>query len=241
MSRAETLAERLRIALDAAENMDQSKLARAVGTAQQTIHSILSGKSKRTTRIAELARALNVNPLWLETGTGPMRPGTPTPSGYHEVAGPTAVLSPTPLRPIKVVGHVQAGHFREALEWPAADQWEVFVPISPTYSSLPITALEVRGPSMDMLYPHGSLVICVKFIDLGRDPKSGERVVVYRTLPNGLVEASVKEYRIDRDGQPRLWPRSSHPDFQAPVTVEPNPGEVMLITHLVVGSYRSEA
>jgi transcriptional regulator with XRE-family HTH domain len=235
-----TLADRLRTAMDAV-GMSQSELARRIGSAPQSIQSILSGASKTSRHIAKIANVLQVSTLWLAEGQGPMRPGTPTPSGYHEVAGPTAVLSPTPLRPIKVVGHVQAGHFREALEWPAADQWEVFVPISPTYSSLPITALEVRGPSMDMLYPHGSLVICVKFIDLGRDPKSGERVVVYRTLPNGLVEASVKEYRIDRDGQPRLWPRSSHPDFQAPVTVEPNPGEVMLITHLVVGSYRSEA
>lgn len=245
MSRGtDTLAERLRVALKAS-GLDQSELARRVGTVQQTIHSILSGKSKSTTRGAQIAKALGVNPIWLETGEGPMRlegaEAAPTPSGYHSVPSPTAVSSPVPMRPIRVVGHVQAGLFQEALEWPPDAQWEVFVPVSPSFSTLPITALEVRGPSMDELYPHGSLVVCVKFIDLGREPRSGERVVVHRTLPNGLTEASVKEYRIDRDGQQRLWPRSSHPDFQAPVTLQPTPGEVMTVTHLVVGSYRSEA
>lgn len=245
MSRPETLADRLRIALDQAEGMNQSKLARAVGAAPQTIQSILSRKANTTTRIAAIAQVLGVNAIWLETGQGPMRPtltqGAPTPSGYHAVSGPTLVSSPAPLRAVRVAGHVQAGHWREALEWPPAEQWEVFVPISATYSTLPVTALEVRGPSMDELYPHGSLVICVKLLDLGRQPRSGERVVVHRSQPNGLVEASVKEYRIDRDGQPRLWPRSSHPDFQAPITLQPEPGETMVITHLVVGSYRSEA
>lgn len=236
---ATTLAERLRTAMKAAD-LNQSELARRIGTVPQSIQSILAGDSKTSRHVTKIADALNVNAHWLATGIGPMT-ATPTPSGYHAVANPTAVSSPVPMRPIRVVGHVQAGLFQEALEWPPDAQWEVFVPVSPSYSTLPITALEVRGPSMDDLYPHGSLVVCVKFIDLGREPRSGERVVVHRTLPNGLTEASVKEYRIDRDGQARLWPRSSHPDFQAPVAVQPTPGEVMTVTHLVVGSYRSEA
>lgn len=235
-----TLAERLSTAMNTA-GMSQSELARRIGSAPQTIQSLLSGQSKTSRHSAKIAAALNVRALWLETGEGPMSL-LPQPSAAYPQGSTVSAISGTlSLSPTRVVGHVQAGLFQEALEWPRDQQWEVAIPIVPSYSTLPVVALEVRGPSMDALYPHGSIVVCVKFADLGRQPRTGERVIVHRTTANGLTEASVKEYRVDRDGQPRLWPRSTHPDFQAPLSLTSNTEEEVTVTHLVIGSYRQEA
>lgn len=234
------LADRLALAMKMA-GMTQSELARRIGSAPQTIQSLLSGQSKTSRHSAKIAAALNVSALWLETGDGPMTLAPRLAPTYPQVSTAPATSGTLGLRPTRVVGHVQAGLFQEALEWPPDQQWEVSIPIVSSYSTLPVVALEVRGPSMDALYPHGSIVVCVKFLDLGREPRTGERVIVHRTMANGLTEASVKEYRVDRDGQARLWPRSNHPDFQAPLTLSSNTEEEVTVTHLVIGSYRPEA
>lgn len=243
MTRPTTLAERLRLAMSEAD-MNQSELARRIGSAPQTIQSLLSGQSKSSRHGAKIASVLKVNPLWLETGEGPMVNTSPNVRiTLSEKPAPGSPANSHMLRtiPTTVLGHVQAGLFQEALEWPHGERWEVSVPIAQTYSTLPTAALEVRGPSMDQIYPHGSLVVVVKLLDLGREPRSGEKVVVHRRLANGLTEASVKEFRVDRDGQPRLWPRSTHPDFQSPLPLTSTTEEEVTITHLVIGSYRPEA
>lgn len=68
-----TLSERLAWAM-AQKGVGQSDLARAVGIRQGTIESLLSGRSKRTTYLAEIAWALDISSTWLAMGHG-----TPTP------------------------------------------------------------------------------------------------------------------------------------------------------------------
>lgn len=144
-----------------------------------------------------------------------------------------------------VLGTVEAGVWAEALEWPRED-WKV-APVAkiPGHSAARQFGLEVRGPSMDELYPPGSIVVCVKLIDLGRDPRPGERVIVQRRSDLG-VEATVKELRQDEHGTYWLWPRSRHPEFQQPWKLqhngEPDQAGVdgLQIVALVVGSYRPE-
>lgn len=109
--------------------------------------------------------------------------------------------------------------------------------INPKYRGLEPIALEVRGPSMNRVYPHSTIVICVAYIDLGREPVHGERVVVQRRRGD-VVEASVKEYRRDGDGTPRLWPLSTHPEHQAPIRAAD--GDEVLITHKVISAQIDE-
>ena len=59
---------------------------------------------------------------------------------------------------------------------------------------MPRFALKVVGPSMDLMYPDGTIILCVRYADLGRLPESGERVVCQRRDDQGLVEATVKEF-----------------------------------------------
>jgi len=91
-------------------------------------------------------------------------------------------------------------------------------------------ALKVVGDSMDLVAPNGSTVICVKTIDMGRQPMSGEIVVVLHRTPDGSMEATLKEY-IEKDGEVYLWPRSSNPDFQQPLKFTDQGEEDQTIIH----------
>ncbi|EKT4090772.1 helix-turn-helix transcriptional regulator [Stenotrophomonas maltophilia] len=66
-----TLSERLVAARERA-GISQTALARTVGISQQAIAQLESGKAKKTGALAEIARALNVDPMWLALGEGDM-------------------------------------------------------------------------------------------------------------------------------------------------------------------------
>lgn len=75
-----TLAGRMNVALKAAD-MNQSTLAKACGLKQPSVAKWLDGgtKSLEGKNLLRAAAALNVCPLWLAEGEGPMRPD-PAPS-----------------------------------------------------------------------------------------------------------------------------------------------------------------
>lgn len=87
------LKDRLELAMKGMDNPPtHAELARAAGVRQPSVHAWFSGgtKSLRGGTLLAVARALNVNPLWLDTGRGPMRPGgTASATGYSvREAGP---------------------------------------------------------------------------------------------------------------------------------------------------------
>lgn len=170
-----------------------------------------------------------------------------------------------PLSAIFVRGAVQAGAWREAIEWQPEDWYSVTVPADPRIpASAQRHGLEVRGSSMDRMYPEGTIVIVVRYQDLARSPQPGDKVVVLRRAATGEFEATLKEYQTDKQGRHLLWPRSSDPEFQQPIILsgealplangdEPIPPTVyaephqhdagepdLVISGLVVGSYRPE-
>lgn len=141
---------------------------------------------------------------------------------------------------IRVLGYVEAGDWKEAVKMPQDDQWHVSIPTPGDYERYRKFALSVRGPSMDRRYPPGSILVCVDYYELGRDPASGERVIVHRHKGD-LTEATCKLYQRDSEGHPWLWPESTHPEHQTPIdpTADPEADEVC-ITAKVIGSYRPE-
>lgn len=184
---------------------------------------------------------------------------------YEMVADRKSAPAPIPLEQIFVRGEVQAGVWKSAVEWEPSEWFPITVPVDARYAGLPRYALLIRGDSMNRLYPDGTVVINVRFIDLLRSPESGERVVTLRrALTSDDYEATVKEYEFDPNlDRHLLWPRSTDPEFQTPIIIPanrfirieegqeiptddlmmhlPQAGEPdVMISALVIGSYRPE-
>jgi len=121
------------------------------------------------------------------------------------------------LTSISVVGAVEAGTWREAVEWPPSDRYDLAVNPDPENPGVRRFGLVVRGPSMNRVMPDGTHLICAKFLDLGENPEHEDYVICRRRQPNGLMESTVKQYIVDQDGKHWLWPRSDHPAHQAPI------------------------
>lgn len=157
------------------------------------------------------------------------------PRGYFTPPSP-----PVHTRGIEVVGSVRGGAFQLAVEWPVEDRYEVPVAPLPGYEGLKLRALRVDGPSMNELYPDGSYVIVVDTADT--DVRPGDRVVVY-SFQGELREATIKEVRVEKDGRIGLYPRSTHPDFQTPMFIDPRDSDSQdapEIAYVVVGSFNQE-
>jgi SOS-response transcriptional repressor LexA len=193
--------------------------AKAAGVNANALYNFLNGVSQSLSgeTYAKLARAAEV-PVWRISGEQPDPP------------------SPTT---IWVAGHVEAGEWREAIEWDRSLQYPVDVPVPLRFRGK-AKALEVRGRSMDLVYAPGSIVMWVELMDF-RAPRDGDRVIVYAYRDDDTIEATVKELRID--GTDRwLWPRSTDPGLQQPVNTT-SPGDRIRsieIKGIVIGSYRPE-
>lgn len=162
------------------------------------------------------------------------------------------------LSTIHVMGDVQAGVWREAVQWAPVDWFTITVPADSRFPGVERFGLLVRGDSMDKVYPDGTIVIVVRYSDIGRGPFPGERVVVMRRSATGSeFEATLKEYLRDARGRHLFWPRSNDPDYQQPLIVEgtdivtdrrfpeqieakPSAGEEVTVSALVLGSYKPE-
>jgi repressor LexA len=242
--------ERLR-----ALGLSERKACMNAGVGVNTIRHIRKrGHAPKATNLAKLAEALGVPPnYFLEAAA----------AGAEEEK--RASSGPIRLASVFVKGDVQAGVWREALEWTPDEWFAVTVPTDERYREVERLGLLVRGTSMDRLYPDGTVVIVVRFGDLARMPHPGERVVVLRRSRNtGDFEATLKEYDRDLLGRHLLWPRSMDPEFQTPFVLGPDglkvadfeealpstvragdlpheTGELdVFVSALVIGSYRRE-
>jgi phage repressor protein C with HTH and peptisase S24 domain len=139
------------------------------------------------------------------------------------------------------IGEVAAGVWREAFEWPREDWLPVTLSVEDhRFKGAKRHALRVVGDSMDDLYRSGSLVVFVKFADIGRRPLADDKVIVLRKGPRGLTEATVKLYTKDAQGRRWLVPKSSNPQHKPISLEEPDPSETVEIMGLVVGSQTLE-
>ena len=223
--------------------IDSTNLARVAGVAPSTINRFLAEAGQEnlggnTIKKIQVAQ----RKLFKELETDDyvkLRPGhvyTQQKDGTIKAIG---VVTET-----KLAGYVQAGEFQHRLEYPIEDQLTIKAPVKQRYAELPSIGLEVRGPSMNLIYPEGTIVICTPLAAVGRWPVPGERVVVHRYAENGDCEATIKEFQMDEHGRVWLWPRSSDPNFREPISmgipVEAYTDEETKITFLVIGSMRPE-
>ena len=192
--------------------LSERKASLKAGLKVDAIRVIRRGHHPRVDTLVALAGALGVPAAYLLEAAA----GTP----LDQAKG-----APIALEPVLVRGAVQAGVWRDGTEWDGDDWYAVTVPADRRFPGIDRFALEVRGQSMNRHYPDGTIVICVRYGDIGRGPDEGERVVcLRRSRQTGEFEATIKEYRRDDKGRHVLWPRSSDPEFQQPIVL---PGDTV--------------
>lgn len=223
------------------------KACAMAGVGENSIRNIRAGHAPKPATLHKLAQVLRVpDSFLLEAAAVATRESGEAPPPQNKAPQ---------IETVYVKGAVQAGLWQEALEWPASDWLPVYIPTDDRYPHITRFGLEVRGPSMNRVYPEGSIIIAVRLDDLGRWPRSGERVVVQCRAENSSdMEATVKKYEQTEAGQHILWPESYDPRYQTPIILSDIAATMgkncldgghsacpdMKMVAVVVGSYRPE-
>jgi len=163
-------------------------------------------------------------------------------AGIHQVEDVSPIANG--MISIKVRGAVQAGYFTDATEIPEWEQQTVVLPRPDNHKTH--FGLRVCGDSMNMVFPEGTILVCVPIHQYDFALQNGDYVIVER-FQGSLVEATVKELRQNGDRTVWLWPRSSNPEYQTPIKLPRNgqgaePGDdAIRVTAVVVADYRIRA
>jgi hypothetical protein len=132
------------------------------------------------------------------------------------------------VRHVEVSGHVQAGEWSESWEWDDADKYHIAIQLKVPLS-LKLHGAEFRGPSMNMRYPEGTVLMFDDLRETGESLIPGKRYIVEKTSADGLVEATVKTLWQDETGKFWLRPESDDPRFQQVIPLEGNDGDTIRI------------
>lgn len=109
---------------------------------------------------------------------------------------------------------VEALAYRSQVTVDANEENLTYLPIPADLATFPVFGATVCDPSVDEIYPVGSVLVCVPLTAWPRPLRPGQRVLV-EDWRGGKVAVVCRELRI-HDGAWWLWPRSSSPDWQAP-------------------------
>lgn len=146
---------------------------------------------------------------------------------------------PSGLRTVRVQQHVQAGYYAESNLWPDDEGYDVIVPADPDLESFRLYGTEVRGPSMNKIYPEGTVLVFTSIFETLESPVLGKRYIVERVRIDGLRESTVKTLQQDGDGNYWLVPESDDPRF-TPIPVDGTGAETVQIVGRVHYSVRRE-
>lgn len=184
------------------DKLTYGEIAARIGTSETQIARLANGERK-------------LNQDWMNRLAGVF---SVTPS---EIIDRTA---PSGLRVVKVTGSVQAGRWAESHGIPEDEQDSVMVPDDPAQRGLHLYAVQIRGESMNQLYPDGSVAVLNSIMQRPGEILAGKRYHVRVTRADGSVEDTVKTLVRDSKGQYWLKPESDSPEFTATL-LEPHEGE----------------
>lgn len=185
---------------------NKSGLAKALGIPTSRMSEITGGVRKiKITEIESIAEYLEL----------------PLGTVFQFVSGNNLLGNIDDLyQPIMVRGEVAASVWGTAIEWPHHRWVPVSVPSNEEFKDSPQFGLNVVGDSMDLIFPDGTLLVCVSYLDLDKQPANGQYVIIHRTNKDGLIEATCKKYVVDDAGGVWLMPESSKPEFSQPIKVD---------------------
>ncbi len=194
--------------------MTQEELAQAVGVVWVTISRIenkpINLRNKHVIKIAEVL-------------------GT-TPQALINAAGGEQVT---------VRGAVQAGAWCDHAEWPEEERYDITIHKIAGFEGAPKEASEVRGSSMNELYPDGSIVVWIPFLRRPEEPKPGRRYIVERER-FGEYEVTLKEFHVDAQGRKWLIPRTTDPAEKTPLPVNGDDNDTIRLVGRVIWAGRRE-
>jgi repressor LexA len=204
----------------AALSLSDRKASMKAGLHPDAIRGIRRGATPRIDRLQALAPVLGVSFEQLAALAAKSDNDKPEQAATAQSVKAVKLKFET----IYVLGSVQAGNWKQAVEWPS-DEWiPLSIPMDPRHQNAKRFALQVRGKSMDLLYPSGTILICARYNDINVHPTTGDKVIcLRRDKETDGYEATVKEYQATDDGRVILWPRSSQPEFQFPIVLTEEP------------------
>ncbi|WP_069307070.1 helix-turn-helix domain-containing protein [Methylobrevis pamukkalensis] len=174
------------------------------------------GATPKLETLAQLAPVLRTTPEWLAFGRGvediDNAPGREISPGIFALDGDTI---PPDYTRVPVQGTLQAGVWREEDDWTGEEARFALFPARRRYAPGALYAAEIRGSSMNKVFPAGTLVILQHRLDREKDLIPGQRYHVERSKPDGTREHTLKTvYREPRDGSIWLVPESTDPAHQ---------------------------
>ena len=140
-----------------------------------------------------------------------------------------------------VIGRVQAGNWQKTVTFIDEADTSIVPCVLPEHVALkgtraPVFGLSVVGDSMDQVFVEGSVLICLPLAEMRSQVKDGDYVVVHRIDPDGLYEATCKQYRLV-DGEMWLAPKSNNPSHLAIKGADAGDGVQVEVAAVVFGVY----
>lgn len=219
-----SLQKRVRIRMDLL-GLNALQTAKRAGLGDSFVRDILRGKTRspNAENLGKLAAALETTPDWF------MAAGESLPAPQPSIV---------PVTGLPVLGKIQAGNWVDRSIIDDSGEYEMIpVALDPRFTGVRQYALEVVGDSMDLVYPEGTFVTCVDYIDSGATLKPG-RILHVERHNGSLIEVTLKAMEFV-DGLLMLVPRSSNPRHK-PMKFEGDAGSEIVIRGVVTGSYRRE-
>lgn len=183
--------------------MSQSELARALGYQRDVINKVVKGRRQLTAEeIIKIAAILKVS----------------LPADSVAVSKEDGVSATfRTAAPIRCVGEVQGGVWQE-MGIQDFEEFEIAYAPDPRWPEGAVTALRVKGESINRQARDGDFVAVLDVWAAPRELADGDWVVVHRRR-GALLEATVKQARRVGDAW-ELWPSSTDPRFQEPITLD---------------------
>jgi len=177
------------------KGITQNALANMIDTKSGYLSELLANKKRwNTDKIEDVLEALNV-----------------------EMSDILPKKENLEVKYIKVIAAVQAGVWKEAVQWHEDDCYTAKIALPNDYAKKNYFGLLVEGDSMDKEFGPGSILTVCPVYEYDDEVKSGHFVIVQRTM-NGITEATAKQLEII-DGHAKLWPRSNNPKYQEPIEI----------------------
>nr|WP_258571362.1 XRE family transcriptional regulator [Flavimaribacter sediminis] len=176
--------------------LSQSDVADALGIVVANYNRLERGKVELTlSRMKELAILLKCEPVDL-------------------------ITNKTHTRFVKVRSSIEADQWMKHTEWPE-DQWyEITVPDDAELQTYSLNAAEVRGPSMNKKFPHGSVLVYSEAGDNPLQLEANASYIIETRRSDGMKEATAKTAITDNSGKFWLMPESTDPRHQQPIELE---------------------